>query len=231
MRRILTAAGAAAVIAAAGISTVGAQPTPPTRFFGSAQVGGTAATDGTTVTAMIGTNSCGAGTVTGGQYSVDVASTSTKPGCGTDGASVAFTIGSARASQTGAFQTGAFVSLNLTASQATATATATTAPTATATTRPPTATPTPSTTRTVVPTTTVAPTGTRPPTTAPVTATAQRPAAPPAAPAPQAPAQAPRLPSTGAAADSDAQGGWLLGALAGFAALAGGAGVIAYRRR
>jgi hypothetical protein len=228
MRRILTLAGAAAVLAAAGISTAGAQPTPPTRFFGSVSGGGT---DGTTVTAMIGTNSCGTGMVTGGMYQVDVASTSTKPGCGTDGATVAFMIGSSRAAQTGTFQTGAFVSLNLTAGQPTATATPTTAPTtaptATATVRPPTAAPTtaPTTAPTVRPPTTV------PPTTAPVTATAQRPAAPPAAPAPQAPVQAPRLPSTGTASAADTSGGWLLGALAGFVALAGGAGVIARRRR
>lgn len=140
MRRILSVAGAVALLAAAGAGTVAAQaPTPPTRFFGTAQLDGRAAADGTTVTAFVGSNNCGSGTVTGGSYTVDVASANTKTGCGTDGATVSFTVGAGRASQTGTFQTGAFVPLNLTATQATATPAPTTAPTARPTTAPTTA--------------------------------------------------------------------------------------------
>jgi len=229
MRRILALAGAVAMIASAGVTAVHAQPTPPTRFFGTATLDGKPAPDGTTITASIGSTSCGTGSVTGGNYQVDVASASTRPGCGTDGATVTFTVGSAKATQTGTFQTGAFVNLALTAtSAAQATATPTAAPataTRTATPAPATATRTPTTPPTVVRTPSATPS--RTPTAAPATATPQRPAAPPAAPA--APAPAPRLPSTGTGTGSDAGTG-LLGAIAALTVLGGGL-VVARRRR
>jgi hypothetical protein len=215
MRRLVSLAGAAALIAAAGVSAVHAQPTPPTRFFGKATIDGKPAPDGTTVTAMVGSKACGTGTVTGGTYMVDVKSASTEPGCGTDGASVAFQVGSARASQTGTFQTGAFVPLDLTVSQATPTPTATPA-------RTPTPAPTPA--RTPTPAATPA----RTPTAAP-TAAAQRPAATPAAA--QRPAAAPALPSTGAGTSGDVAAAWLLGGLVALAGVAGAAGVAARRRQ
>jgi hypothetical protein len=215
MRRAVSLAGAVALIAAAGVSAVHAQPTPPTRFFGKATLDGKPAPDGTTVTAMVGGKACGTGTVTGGTYMVDVKSAGTEPGCGTDGASVAFQVGSARASQTGTFQTGAFVPLDLTASQATPTPTATPA-------RTPTPAPTP------VRTPTAAATPARTPTVA-ATAAAQRPAATPVA---QRPAAAPaQLPRTGAGTSGDPMTAWVLGAFAALAGLTGAAGAALRRRR
>lgn len=207
MRRVLSLAGAAAIVAALGISVAGAQPTPPTRFFGTAQLDGRAAPDGTTITALVAGKNCGTGSVTGGSYTVDVASATTLPGCGTDGATVNFQVGTASATQTGTFQTGAFVSLNLTAQAAT-----------------PTPSPTPARTATPVPAT-----PTRTATAIPATAAPQRPAGSPVAQRPAAPAAAPALPRTGAdATDSPATGA--VAALAGIVAL-GGAGIAAFRRR
>src|SRR6266498_199908 len=116
--------GAAAVALLAASTALGshaasAQPTPPTRFFGTVTLNGQPAPSGATVQARVGTNACGTATVTasGGtsNYVVDVASASTTPGCGTDGATVTFTVNGVPASQSGTFQTGAFVTLNLTA--------------------------------------------------------------------------------------------------------------------
>ncbi len=217
MRRVLSLAGAAAIVAALGISVAGAQPTPPTRFFGTAQLDGRAAPDGTTITALVAGKNCGTGSVTGGSYTVDVASATTLPGCGTDGATVNFQVGTASATQTGTFQTGAFVSLNLTAQAATPTPSPTPARTATPS-------PTPARTATPVPAT-----PTRTATAIPATAAPQRPAGSPVAQRPAAPAAAPALPRTGAdATDSPATGA--VAALAGIVAL-GGAGIAAFRRR
>ena len=116
MRRLLSLVGVLVVVAGAGMSAVHAQPSPPTRFFGATTLDDQPAPDGTTITAFVGTNNCGTGTITGSSYTVDVASATTKSGCGTDGATVGFTIGSAMASQTGTFQPGALVSLDLIAS-------------------------------------------------------------------------------------------------------------------
>jgi hypothetical protein len=207
MRLVLSLAGALALVAAAGVSAVHAQPTPPTRFFGTATVDGRPAPDGTTVTAFVGTNACGTGTVMGGAYTVDVASASTRSGCGTDGATVTFQVGTARATQTGTFQTGAFVSLNLTAQAATPTPTPT-----------PTRTPTPAATPTAAPAT-----PTRTPTAAPATPVRTPTAAPTVAPAPA-------LPRTGTGS-SEGNTAWVFGSLAALTLLGAGAGMIAYRRR
>ena len=157
---ITTIAGSVAAVALAASAALGshaalAQPTPPNRFFGTVTVAGQPAVQGARVEARIGNNVCGTGSVgPGGTYQVDVASASTQPGCGTDGATVSFSVDGRPATQTGTFQTGAFTQLNLTVVQ-------------------PTPTPTP------VRTPTPAPTPVRTPTPAP-TAVAQRPAAPPA---------------------------------------------------
>jgi hypothetical protein len=109
-------------------------------------------------------------------YVVDVASAFTRPGCGRDGGQVNFTVGTARATQTGTFQTGAFTQLNLTAQTPTPTPTPTRTPTPTATTpRPATPAPVATTPRPATP----APVATTP---RPATATPQRPAAAPALP-------------------------------------------------
>ncbi len=219
MRRILSLAGALAIVAAFGVSTVSAQPTPPNRFFGTAQLDGKAAPDGTTVTATVAGKTCGTGSVVGGSYTVDVASATTQPGCGTDGATVSFSVGTAKAKEEGKFQTGAFTSLNLTAQAATPTPAPTASPTPVRT-----ATPAPTPVRTATP----APTPVRTPTAAP---TAQRPAASPAAQRPAAPAAAPALPRTGTGTGADSSAMWILGALAAVVALGGATGIAAYRRR
>src|SRR5262245_54581025 len=93
------AAGAAALgliasgATALGSRTASAQPTPPTRFFGT--VSGVTPVEGARVTALVGTTVCSdtaQGVVSAGSYFVDVKSATTQPGCGTDGADVSFTI-------------------------------------------------------------------------------------------------------------------------------------------
>jgi hypothetical protein len=223
-----TALGLVASSATAlGSRSAAAQPTPPTRFFGTVTVNGQPAASGATVQARVGSNVCGTGNVTvsgnASNYVVDVASASTQPGCGTDGATVSFTVAGSAARETGTFQTGAFTPLNLTVAAAQATATPTAAP----------RTPTP------VPTT-PRPTTPVPTTPRPTTPTPQQPSAKPATPAPQRPSTgpagtgggaAPSLPRTGAAlqADSSTSAGWLLTGIA-LAAVAAAGGLVVSRR-
>lgn len=228
MRRTLSLVGAATLLVATGASAINAQPTPPNRFFGTATLNGATAPDGTTITARVGSNSCGTGSVSGGSYMVDVAAGSTTPGCASDGATVTFLVGTATATQTGTFQTGAFTPLNLTAggaAQATATATAAATRTATPTatvaataTRTATATATATAARTATATATAAAAATPVRTaTAVPTAAAQRPAGPAATAAAQRPA-APAAAAPGAAgagAPAGAAGAGAAGAPAG----------------
>jgi hypothetical protein len=193
----------------------GGGPTPPNRFDGSASVDGRPAPDGAAVTALVGTASCGTGQVNGGQYVVDVASAFTRPGCGRDGGQVSFTIGSARATQTGTFATGAFTALNLTAQTPT--------PTPAPTTPRPAVTPAPTTPRPAV---TPAATTPRPAVTPPPAATTARPAV---TVTPQRPSAAPALPRTGAS-NGESQAPFWMG-LAAIALLGTGGFVIARRRR
>jgi hypothetical protein len=175
-----------------------AQPLPPNRFFGKATASGQPAA-GAAIVALVGGTNCGSATADGsGNYRLDVLSSGERPGCGTDGASVTFTVAGQRASQTGTWKQGEFTPLDLTGAAGTATATSTAAPpTATATTPP-------GATATV-----------RPPTT---TATAPVATATPVTPV---------LPRTGTGGDSGI--GWLALAIAGLAALGGGA-ILAVRR-
>ena len=75
----------------------------------------------TAVEAYVGDVLCGEGTVQdlgdpiGVGYLVDVFADAFKPGCGTDEATVMFRVGGVPAAETGAFQTGSFVQLDLTA--------------------------------------------------------------------------------------------------------------------
>jgi hypothetical protein len=93
---------------------------PPNRHWGTVQLDGQRAPAGTEVMALIDDQICGTTVVRqyeGGLYYVlDVASASFQAGCGTDGATVAFKVGSARAAQTATWQEGRFTHLNLTAS-------------------------------------------------------------------------------------------------------------------
>ncbi len=163
---VISAVAAAFVLLLPSIG-VNAQPLPPNRFFGRVTANGQPAS-GATINALVGTVTCGSSTTDGsGSYRLDVLSSGERPGCGTDGATVIFMVGSERASQTATWRQGEFTSLDLNASPApatatpTATATATTAaPTSTATTVAPTSTATAVRTPTVaapLPTTVVAP--------------------------------------------------------------------------
>jgi hypothetical protein len=122
------------------MQTVSAQPLPPNRFFGKATASGQPAA-GAAIAALVGGTNCGSATADGsGNYRLDVLSSGERPGCGTDGATVTFTVAGQRASQTGTWKQGEFTPLDLSGAAATATATApaatATAPAATAT-RPP----------------------------------------------------------------------------------------------
>ena len=97
---------------------------PPTamRFFGSASnsYAERPSLPGSIVTALVGETECGVGgVVADGRYTVDVESAATRPGCGTEGATVRFAIAepntaSHRVRETRAFRTGATAELDLT---------------------------------------------------------------------------------------------------------------------
>lgn len=213
-----------------------AQPaTPPLRVYGTVN-----APAGTTVTATIGTVTCGSASVSPtGTYVLDVAASSGQAGCGTDGATVNFSVGSTRTTQTATWRQGGFIELNLTAQAATATpaATATATPTPRPATATATATPRPSPTVTATPATSPRPSASPAPQAQKPAGTpaAQKPSGAPVAAAPPAQrVEAPvALPSTGTGgmqADSSMTAGSMLGGLSlAFGAL-GLAGVTAYRR-
>jgi hypothetical protein len=143
---------AALVVLVPAAQTTSAQPLPPNRFFGRATASGQPA-GGAAIAAQVGGTTCGSATADGsGNYRLDVLSSGERPGCGTDGATVTFTVAGQRAAQTGTWKQGEFTPLDLSGAAATATATATVRPpTATATAAPPTATAVPPTaTRTPV---------------------------------------------------------------------------------
>ncbi|HZU76972.1 MAG TPA: hypothetical protein VFA70_09430 [Dehalococcoidia bacterium] len=223
------------------VNVGGPQAVPSARFYGSVTgPNGAVVPPGTTVTALVGGTVCGTGTVTAGQYIVDVQAIT---GCTTPGATVTFTVGGQPASQTGTLPAieGSAVQLNLTV----AAATPTPAP-AVATPPPPPPPPAPaSPTRTPTPAPTVAPTAivpVSPPNTGLGGAAQQKPAAPvtqrpgtvPGAAA-AAPAARPALPNTGTgslAANHHDQplSGWLIGAA--LVSLLGAGGLtLATRRR
>lgn len=119
-----------------------AQPLPPNRFFGTARLDGQPGA-GASIVALVGTTSCGTSTAdSSGNYRLDVLSSGERPSCGTDGATVNFTVSGARATQTGTWRQGEFTQLDLTATRA---------PAATATVAPPAATVAPPTGATVAP--------------------------------------------------------------------------------
>lgn len=113
----------AGIVAAAALALsvgIGATPSaqaqlPPARFYGAAIMGGQAAPAGTEVRAYVGGTECGIGAVNDeGRYVVDVKTLSEDaPNCGYEGAAVTFTIAGQSAFQTGEFQVGYFVELNL----------------------------------------------------------------------------------------------------------------------
>lgn len=102
-----------ALLAAALPRAVGAQ-VPPARFYGSVTLNGAAAPGGVEVVAYVGDVECGRTTTTDdGRYVLDVSADGTVPGCGTDDAPVRFVVNGMPADQTGIFQTGHFIPLDL----------------------------------------------------------------------------------------------------------------------
>jgi hypothetical protein len=115
----------------ASVAAAQAPPAPPARFLGTVMVNGAPAAAGTTVTAMVGTATCGQTTVfaSGGdeRYTIDVPAldATLAPGCGTDAAPVSFIVGGTKANETGSWRSFQLNQLNLTVGGAAATATAT----------------------------------------------------------------------------------------------------------
>ncbi len=88
--------------------------TPPARFYGSVTLNGAPAPGGVEIVAYVGELECGRTTTTDdGRYVLDVNADGTLPGCGTDDAPVTFLVNGTPADQTGVFQTGYFIALDL----------------------------------------------------------------------------------------------------------------------
>lgn len=120
------------------ISVAQAQPSPPATFAGTVKVDGETVPDGTPVLALVNGKLCGESSREPGQngtwtvdkdiadlgmhagdsiYIVDVASDSQTPGCGTEGATVAFQVAGQPAREKGLWKAG-FTALSLTVAQA-----------------------------------------------------------------------------------------------------------------
>jgi hypothetical protein len=110
LKRGVLVAAVVALISSLMVASVSAQPpTPPNRFFGNV----TGAAAGASVTATIGGVTCGQTTVkSDSTYVLDVVSSGQTAGCGTEGASVSFTVNGAPAGS-GTWSSGKFTSLDL----------------------------------------------------------------------------------------------------------------------
>lgn len=145
IRMPILALAATGALAVSAIAFAQAPPNPPSRFAGSVTINGAPAPSGASIQAKVGSANCGSAAVfiEAGQsrYVVDVPATDSgaNAGCGTDGATVSFTVNGVAAAQTGTWANFKLSELNLTTGGAAATPTAT-APgaTVTATPRPPT---------------------------------------------------------------------------------------------
>jgi hypothetical protein len=208
----------------------GPSAVPAARFFGSVKIGGNNAPDGTTVVASISGVACGYGTVSGGQYFVDVQAIS---GCTTPGANVSFAVGGQTASTTGTLPSvpGA-VQLNLAVSQATPTPAASASPTAAAPTPPPPPSrPTTAPTPPAPPTARTATATPRPATPSPTAGAARGQAVTGQKPVAAKPAAAkPALPKTGTGGAGDSQRGLAAGIAGALALALAGFGAIRLRR-
>jgi hypothetical protein len=157
MRYVMIAA-VAIVVASVGFAGISEAQPPPRRFYGALTIDGQPAPAGTRVIAEILDMDCSSyppavNTLPAGQYVVDARGGG--PGCGMEGATVFFKVGTRYASQTGIYESGDFFMLDLTISGA---ATKPVVPGAT-----PTATPTAAVTATPTPTPTPTPAPTPPP--------------------------------------------------------------------
>ena len=110
LRKGVVVAAVVALISSLMVASVSAQPpTPPNRFFGNV----TGAAAGDSITATIGGNVCGQTTVQADMsYVLDVVSSGQTAGCGTEGASVSFTVAGSPAG-TAAWSSGQFTELDL----------------------------------------------------------------------------------------------------------------------
>ena len=120
--RMLAGGGLAAVLGISAFASASAEspPNPPSRFVGTVLVDGAAPPAGTSITAKIGTTTCGVTTTfnTGAtsNYKTDVPALDpgANPNCGTDGATVTFYIGDKLAKETGKWVNSQLSVLNLT---------------------------------------------------------------------------------------------------------------------
>src|SRR3990172_11198424 len=114
LRRGVVVAAVVALLSSLMVASVSAQPpTPPNRFFGDVTLDGAPAPAGTNVSADIGGNVCGQTTVQAdSSYVLDVVSSGQTAGCGTEGASVSFTVGGSPAG-TATWSSGQFNELDL----------------------------------------------------------------------------------------------------------------------
>jgi opacity protein-like surface antigen len=114
LRRGVLVAAVVALLSSLMAASVSAQPpTPPNRFFGNVTLDGAVAPAGTDVSASIGGNVCGQTTVQADStYVLDVVSSGQTAGCGTEGASVSFTVGGSPAG-TATWSSGQFTNLDL----------------------------------------------------------------------------------------------------------------------
>jgi hypothetical protein len=121
-----------------GTALADSPPAPPSRFVGSVTVNGAPAPAGAAITAVIGSTTCGTASVfmsgSEARYTLDspALDPGATPNCGTDGATVSFTVNGQRANETGVWHSYQLNTVNLTVTAATAT------PSATATTTTPT---------------------------------------------------------------------------------------------
>lgn len=115
LRRGALVAAVVALLSGLMVASVSAQPpTPPDRFFGNVTLNGAAAPAGTNVSATIGGNVCGQTTVAADStYVLDVVSSGQTAGCGTEGASVSFTV-SGNPAGSATWSSGKFSNLDLT---------------------------------------------------------------------------------------------------------------------
>jgi hypothetical protein len=114
-------------LTALGLSSALAEspPNPPSRFVGTVKVNGAPAAAGTTVEAVVGTTTCGTGSVfmagAEARYVVDspALDPGANPNCGTDGAVVTFRVAGAQANETGTWKNYQLNPVNLTVGGAT----------------------------------------------------------------------------------------------------------------
>jgi opacity protein-like surface antigen len=119
LRRGALVAAVVALLSSLMVASVSAQPpTPPNRFFGDVTLDGSPASAGTNVTATIGGNICGQTTVQADStYVLDVVSSGQTAGCGTEGATVEFTV-AGNSAGSAAWSSGQFTELDLVAEAA-----------------------------------------------------------------------------------------------------------------